>query len=52
MTGSLCCPAVHDIINVDLPRPRERSGEEFIRIRTKIHEYFFQNAIGGSELAE
>ena len=43
---------VHDIINVDLPRPRERSGEEFIRIRTKIHEYFFQNAIGGSELAE
>ena len=36
----------------DPERKRKIIGEEFIRIRTKIHEYFFQNAIGGSELAE
>lgn len=37
---------VHEIIPVELPRPRDRSCDEFIRIRTKIHEYFFQNADG------
>lgn len=35
---------VQEIINVDLPRPRERSSEEFMRIRMRIMNYFFQEA--------
>lgn len=35
---------VQEIINVDLPRPRERSSEEFMRIRMRIMQYFFQEA--------
>lgn len=35
---------IQEIINVDLPRPRERSSEQFMRIRMRIMNYFFQEA--------
>lgn len=35
---------VQEIITVNLPRPRERSSEEFMRIRSGIFKYFFQAA--------
>lgn len=40
---------VHEIIPVELPRARERSSEEFIRIRMKIYDYFFQNSSVGPD---
>ena len=43
---------VHEIIPVTLPRPRERSSEEFIRIRMKIYDYFFQNSGGSPDAAQ
>lgn len=35
---------IRDIIKVDLPRPRDRNNEYFVRIRKKIYEYFFATA--------
>lgn len=35
---------VQEIIDVDLPRPRERSSVEFMKIRAGIFKYFFQAA--------
>ena len=43
---------VHEIIPVTLPRPRERSSEEFIRIRMKIYDYFFRNSGGSADAAQ
>ncbi len=35
---------IQEIIDVNLPRPRERSSEEFMKIRAGIFQYFFQAA--------
>lgn len=33
---------IKDIVNVDLPRPRNRNDYHFTEIRKKIYEYFFE----------
>ena len=35
---------VKKIISVDLPRPRDRSNQEFIRIRKEIYKEFFEDS--------
>jgi len=35
---------ISKIINVDLPRPRDRSSSDFISIRRKIYQEFFQHS--------
>lgn len=35
---------IMDIVKVDLPRPRERSSDEFLKIRAKIFKYLMLNA--------
>ena len=37
---------VHEIIDVQLPRPRERNDDGFIEIRRRIQDFFFQNMQG------
>lgn len=41
---------VVDIIPVDLPRPRERSSDDFLRIRGKIFKYLLRNADSGVDI--
>lgn len=45
---------INEVISVDLPRPRERSSDDFMKIRAKIFRYFFAGAKGelgdGSEV--
>lgn len=35
---------IRKVINVELPRPRDRSGMDFMRIRKEIYKEFFKNA--------
>lgn len=41
---------VRKVISVDLPRPRDRSGRQFIQIRKEIYKEFFANADFEGEL--
>lgn len=33
---------VREIVNIDLPRPRDRNGNDFLRVRKRIFNYFFE----------
>lgn len=35
---------IKEVMPVDMPRPRDRSSEEFVRIRTKIYKLFFKSS--------
>lgn len=35
---------IKQLLNVEMPRPRDRSSTEFIRIRKKIYKEFFKNS--------
>ena len=41
---------VMDIIDVDLPRPRERSSDDFLKIRGTIFKYLMRNAGSGVDI--
>lgn len=41
---------VMDIIKVDLPRPRERSSDDFLKIRGTIFKYLMRNASSGVDI--
>ena len=33
---------IRDIVNVDLPRPRNRNAYEFMQVRKRVFDYFFE----------
>lgn len=41
---------IEEVVDVKLSRPRDRSGEEFIRLRKEIYKQFFKSADVGTDI--